>query len=93
MNDYTLRPKNIEKQHGRKIPAVGNCVAFFAGDPCLICVNTNPSFDLFPVRVALSTFKYLLNEALMERVVVVRGGGGGGEGGGGRGMGGEGGLK
>ena len=51
-------------------------------------MNTNPSFDLFPVRVALSTFKYLLNEALMERVVVVRGGGGGG-----RGMGGEGGLK
>ena len=89
LNDYTLRPTNIEKQHGRKIPAVGNCVAFFAGDPCLICVNTNPSFDFFPFRVALSTFKYLLNEALMERVVVVvRGGGGGG-----RGMGGEGGLK
>ena len=88
LNDYTLRPKNTEKQHGRKIPAVGNCVAFFAGDPYLICVNTNPSFDLFPVRVALSTFKYLLNEALMERVVVVRVGGGGG-----RGMGGEGGLK
>ena len=88
LNDYTLRPKNTEKQHGRKIPAVGNCVAFFAGDPYLICVNTNSSFDLFPVRVALSTFKYLLNEALMERVVVVRVGGGGG-----RGMGGEGGLK
>lgn len=51
-------------------------------------MNTNPSFDLFPVRVALSTFKYLLNEALMERVMVVRSGGGGG-----RGMGGEGGLK
>ena len=51
-------------------------------------MNTNPSFDFFPFRVALSTFKYLLNEALMERVVVVRGGGGGG-----RGMGGEGGLK
>lgn len=39
------------------------------------------SFDFFPVRVALSTFKYLLNEALMERVVVVRGGGGWGVGG------------
>lgn len=75
LNDYTLRPKNIDKQHGRRIRAAGNCVAFFAGGPCLICVNTNPSFHFFPFRVALSSFKYLLNEALMERVVVVGGGG------------------
>jgi len=55
LNDYTLRPKNIKKQHGRTIRADGNCVALFAGGPCFICVNTNPAFDFFPFRLALRT--------------------------------------
>ena len=31
------------------------------------CVTTNPFFDFFPFRVALSCFKFPLNVALKER--------------------------